>query len=516
MTGGIVNFKIAPLFVFKKMALSILLFIITILFFQNCGSSKISAAKSIEAVLNEPPVTYKDPELPDPKKLDPVPPSPHFPNHAPIITEQPLNKSVYEGEEVELRVSTQAPYANVQWYRDSQPIPNATSGVLKFIATSANKGFYAAIVYYDSNRLTTSNGAMVTVKLKSAPLITFQPSDQSYPAGGSITLFAGYTGNPFPSIQWMKDGAAISGANSPSLIVSSSGNYSFFIYNEIGIANSYTTKVHQEPTTPPPASTSISALAFSYSKDGEVRVGWADLSGGNANVYTYTGHQQSAAIINSSQRAFSKNGSRCGVILKPNLSFESFLGTYTLNINTITLQFGGHSIVFARTLNAKNLRLISINGNANAKGFGYAGNSTLKRKTRMLANIGNKIYSTNEFWHKRGAEDWWLPNNGQLGIYPQKYQSSDNNASGQILTGSDNSDIFDSMAFNEDPTNYGVVYRHFGHDFYHSNCNTPNMGHTHFMLSYGENDSIEGFMIVELSYNLTGNYISVGRLDKIN
>ncbi len=47
---------------------------------------------------------------------------------APIITEQPTSREVGEGQWVELRVSAQAPYPSVQWYRNSVPVPGATNG----------------------------------------------------------------------------------------------------------------------------------------------------------------------------------------------------------------------------------------------------------------------------------------------------------------------------------------------------------------------------------------------------
>lgn len=440
-------------------------------------------------------------------------PYPNAPNRAPVITEHPTSQHAPAGTLVELRVSAEAPYPYVQWFHNSTAIPGATSGSYKFIANAATTGYYAAIVYYDSHRATTSNGVTVTLDDPSIPIITLNPESQKLTPDQSITLFAGFTGNPFPQIQWLKDGVAISGATQASLLVTSPGIYSFYAYNVAGIANSNPATVSLSATAT--ANNDPRSIAFSYSINGLVRIGVASLFDGQANVETYSGNQSSGISISSGLQGFSSTGSRCNAILKPNVMRQTYSGTYTTSINNINLEFDNQTLVFARSLNSKKLSLISISGDATAIGFGYEAKTSLKRTSLLPPNLDNGIFVTSEFWHKRGSENWWmLPilqnNDYSMGIYPMSIVGADQNSESIWFTGSDGLNIFDSLALNTDNNNYGIVYRHFGHDFARIGCNNSD-GHTHAMLAFGENNSIEGFMVIELSYNNSGNYISVAR-----
>lgn len=77
----------------------------------------------------------------------------------------------------------------------------------------------------------------------SAPAITADPEDQSASVGDDVTFSVSATGNPSPTFQWRKDGAAISGATSSSLLLedvtlSDQGEYDCIVLNSEGLTTS--------------------------------------------------------------------------------------------------------------------------------------------------------------------------------------------------------------------------------------------------------------------------------------
>jgi hypothetical protein len=74
-----------------------------------------------------------------------------------------------------------------------------------------------------------------------APFFLSQPVSQSVSAGASVTLSALVSGTPTPSVQWRKNGEAIAGANSQSLLINTTtladaGTYTLFASNSGGTA----------------------------------------------------------------------------------------------------------------------------------------------------------------------------------------------------------------------------------------------------------------------------------------
>jgi hypothetical protein len=77
----------------------------------------------------------------------------------------------------------------------------------------------------------------------SAPLITAQPTSQSFATGATITLTFSVTGTAPLSYQWRKNGADIGGATSPSLVLTSltaagAGSYTVVVTNPFGSVTS--------------------------------------------------------------------------------------------------------------------------------------------------------------------------------------------------------------------------------------------------------------------------------------
>jgi len=102
------------------------------------------------------------------------------------------------------------------------------------IAQASTGEFYIA----DTNNFTLREGVF-----PGAPVITAQPQSASVTAGATVQFFVTATGQPAPTYQWMQNGAAISGATSSTLTLSSvqvlnSGQYTVVVTNASGSVTS--------------------------------------------------------------------------------------------------------------------------------------------------------------------------------------------------------------------------------------------------------------------------------------
>jgi len=92
------------------------------------------------------------------------------------------------------------------------------SNVFAFVRDSASRrliftGVFLLSIFCCCNKTPTNPVA--------APAITTQPASQTVTAGQSVTFTVVTTGNPAPTYQWRKDGAAITGATNASYIIAS-------------------------------------------------------------------------------------------------------------------------------------------------------------------------------------------------------------------------------------------------------------------------------------------------------
>lgn len=89
-----------------------------------------------------------------------------------------------------------------------------------------------------------------------APSFTAHPASQTLAAGASVTFSASASGTPAPTYQWLKDGAPLAGATSPSytltgLRLTDAGTFSVVATNSAGTATSNPAQL----TVNPPAGT---------------------------------------------------------------------------------------------------------------------------------------------------------------------------------------------------------------------------------------------------------------------
>ena len=142
---------------------------------------------------------------------------------APTITTQPQSQTVNTGATVTFTSAAGgSPAPTFQWRKDGTNISGATSSTLTLTSvTSTNAGTYS-VVATNSAGSATSNNAVLTVNAAGgpAPTITAQPRSVTVNGGGTVALVVVATSTSTASYQWRKDGVAITGATSDTLILS--------------------------------------------------------------------------------------------------------------------------------------------------------------------------------------------------------------------------------------------------------------------------------------------------------
>ncbi|WKZ65901.1 MAG: hypothetical protein QY325_14160 [Flavobacteriales bacterium] len=189
-----------------------------------------------------------------------------------------------------------------QWRRNGTNLTGATSST--YTATTA--GTYTVVVS-SGGCATTSAGVTVTVATPPAATIS-AGGPTTFCTGGSVVLSAN-TGTGF-TYQWRRDGTWITGANSSTYTVTTSGFYSVIVYSNG--CNTYSS-ILQVSVTGPPAATITAGGATSFCSGGSVvlsanagtgltyqwRRNGTSISGATAASYTATTAGSYTVVVSS-------------------------------------------------------------------------------------------------------------------------------------------------------------------------------------------------------------------------
>ncbi len=117
------------------------------------------------------------------------------------------------------------------------------------------------IAAYDGTNATGNNTSVtcaltITGSTATAPVFTKQPAAQTVTVGDNVTFTATVTGSPTPTLQWYKDGGALSGKTSATLSLtnvqlSAAGSYTLVATNSAapsGVSSGVAALVVNEPT----------------------------------------------------------------------------------------------------------------------------------------------------------------------------------------------------------------------------------------------------------------------------
>lgn len=139
---------------------------------------------------------------------------------APVITAQPQALEIAVGGTATFNVAATgtAPLA-YQWRKDSSDLLGATNPTLTLNNVQpAQAGSYSVRITNAAGTVTSAE-ARLTVNVP--PSIAAQPQGQTTCLGSSAAFQVAATGTPAPSFQWRKNGAALAGSTSSTLILNS-------------------------------------------------------------------------------------------------------------------------------------------------------------------------------------------------------------------------------------------------------------------------------------------------------
>jgi hypothetical protein len=138
--------------------------------------------------------------------------------------------------------STQA--ISYHWYKDSSPIAGATSASLTISSAQvADAGTYAVIVTASGGSITSQAAVLTVNNVDLSPTFSLEPQSQTIADGSTVVFNSLATGAPNPNYQWAFNGTPISGATSPSYLISgatsaNAGSYTCIASNSAGASTS--------------------------------------------------------------------------------------------------------------------------------------------------------------------------------------------------------------------------------------------------------------------------------------
>ena len=276
---------------------------------------------------------------------------------APSITTQPASKSVNVGQTATFTVAAAGTATlTYQWSKNGSAISGATSASYTTPATtiSDNGALFMATVSNSAGSIIT-NTATLTVTVP--PAITTQPSSQAVNAGQTATFTVAASGAPTLSYQWLKNGAAISGATSTSYTTPAtvgSDNGALFTVTVTNASGNVTSNAATLTVNVPP---SITAQPANQTVNVGQTATFAVTATGTATL-TYQWKKNGAAISGATSASYttpatasSDSGASFTVTVTNGFgNVTSNAATLTVNIPpTITAQPGNQTVAVGQT-----------------------------------------------------------------------------------------------------------------------------------------------------------------------
>jgi hypothetical protein len=185
------------------------------------------------------------------------------PATAPAFTTQPASQTVTAGASVTLTVAASGtPTPTFQWRKGGAALAGKTSATLTLSAvTTADAGSYDCVATNSAGSATSTAATLTVNAATTAPAITTQPTSQTVTAGAAVTFTVAASGNPTPTYQWRKGGAALAGKTSATLTLSAvtsadAGSYDCVATNSAGSATSNVATLTVNAATSAPVFTS--------------------------------------------------------------------------------------------------------------------------------------------------------------------------------------------------------------------------------------------------------------------
>ncbi len=267
----------------------------------------------------------------------------HIRHKAAYIATQPASQTVTEGQTATFfaGVTGTTPLL-YQWKQNGATIAGATSSSYTTPATTRSiSGTQFTLTVSNSYGSATSNPAVLTVNAAvAAPIISAEPANLTVTASQSAIFSVAATGTSPFSYQWMRNGAAISGANSATYDIASTSasdsgtRFNAVVANSAGSATSNTATL---TVTQAMVAAAISVQPVSQS----VRVGASatfSVTATGTSPFTYQWNKNGVAVSGATYATYttppatsSDNGA------KFNVSVSNSVDTTVSNIATLTV-----------------------------------------------------------------------------------------------------------------------------------------------------------------------------------
>lgn len=176
---------------------------------------------------------------------------------APVITNPPASQVGVIGGSVTFAVAgnfgtNPGEQIFFEWSRNGRALGNPATSGGKYTSTgstwtinnltAADAGDYVVNIV-SSGGFVTSPVATLSFAAASAPAISTQPRSATVNAGSTVALTVTATGTPTPRYEWRKDGIAILGGTTDTLMLTNvtttaAGNYTVFVSNSAGSVTS--------------------------------------------------------------------------------------------------------------------------------------------------------------------------------------------------------------------------------------------------------------------------------------
>ncbi len=160
---------------------------------------------------------------------------------APTITAQPQSQSAGAGQNVTFSVTASGnPAPTFQWRKNGSAISGATSASFSIGGVSSgDDGAYSVVVTNAIGSVTSASATLTVTAAQAGSSIVSHPVSRTVAPGGSVTFSVSAVTTGSASLQWTKNGTAISGATSNSLTLNSvsaanSGRYNLRVSDSSG------------------------------------------------------------------------------------------------------------------------------------------------------------------------------------------------------------------------------------------------------------------------------------------